>query len=182
MKIRKGKNMWKKLVLAAAMCLMVFQMTGLSAQAASLEEKENAQGVLGQIKQELKEALEEVDEETIKEIFSFMKDKVKEGELTSSEDILAAVEEGEEKFGVKMDEEDAKKLVETMEKLENMGFSMEYVVEKADALYDSYGADFVEHIDELVTGAVKNAASSVANGFFQGLKKSVKSFFQNLFQ
>lgn len=181
MEIRKAEGMWKKLVITAAMCFMVFQMTGLCVWASPSDVKENAQSVMEQIKQELEEALDSVDEETVKEIFSFLKDKVKEGELTSSEDILKAVEEGEEKFGVKMDEADAKKLVETMEKLENMGFSMEYVIEKADALYDSYGADFVEHMDELVTGAVKNAAASVANSFFQGLKKSVKSFFQNLF-
>ena len=96
--------------------------------------------------------------------------------------IKNAIKEGEEKFDVEIDEADAKKLVETMEKLEDMGFSIEYVVQKADSLYQEHGADFVEHVDEVVTGAVKDAASNVANSFFEGLKTSVKSFFQNLFQ
>ena len=68
-----------------------------------------------------------------------------------------------------------------MEKLEDMGFSAEYVVEKAGSLYEEYGTDFVEHTDELVKGAVKNAASNTINSFWKNLKSSVKNFFTNLF-
>ena len=68
-----------------------------------------------------------------------------------------------------------------MEKLEALGFSAEYIVEKTESMYQEYGADFVDHVDEVVTGAVKNAASNVISSFFNGLKDSVKSFFNNLF-
>lgn len=56
-----------------------------------------------------------------------------------------------------------------------------YVVEKAGSLYEEYGADFVDHADELVKGAVKNAATNAANSFWQNLKNSIKGFFANLF-
>ena len=68
-----------------------------------------------------------------------------------------------------------------MEKLEDMGFSAEYMVDKTESLYEEYGADFVDHVDEVVTGAVKNAASNAVNSFFGNLKKSVQNFFSNLF-
>lgn len=172
----------KKFVMSAIACLMALCLFPMSAMAAGKDTAESATGVIEQIKQELKEAFDSVDEETTKEIFSFIKEKVDEGELDSAQDIKNAIKEGEEKFNVEIDEADAKKLVETMEKLEDMGFSIEYVVQKADSLYQEHGADFVEHVDEVVTGAVKDAASNVANSFFEGLKTSVKSFFQNLFQ
>lgn len=80
-----------------------------------------------------------------------------------------------------MNKEDARKLVDAMERLEDMGFSAEYMIEKTESLYQEYGADFVDHVDEVVTGAVKNAASSAVSSFFGNLKKSVSSFFSSLF-
>ena len=55
------------------------------------------------------------------------------------------------------------------------------MIEKTESLYQEYGADFVDHVDEVVTGAVKNAASSAVSSFFGNLKKSVSSFFSSLF-
>ncbi|MDO4463385.1 MAG: DUF1002 domain-containing protein [Bacillota bacterium] len=152
-----------------------------SAAAGKTAETQDASDLIGQIKQQLEAAFEHVDEETIGEVISFVKEKVQEGKLDSPEEIQSAIEEGEEKFQVEINEEAAQKLVQTMEKLEQMGFSAEYIIEKAEGLYKEYGADFVDHVDEVVTGAVKNAAENVINNFFEGFKNSIKSFFQNLF-
>lgn len=67
-----------------------------------------------------------------------------------------------------------------MEKLEDMGFSGEYVMEKAKELYDEHGTGFVDHIDEVVAGAVKDAVAGAASGFFSNLWESTKSFLKNL--
>ncbi|MDE6975559.1 MAG: hypothetical protein K2P13_00940 [Lachnospiraceae bacterium] len=67
-----------------------------------------------------------------------------------------------------------------MKKLEDLGFSGEYVMEKAGELYDEHGVKFVDHIDEVVTGAVKDAVADAAGGFFSNLWESTKSFFKNL--
>ncbi len=137
--------------------------------------------LVGQVKEQLKEVFSDIDQETAEEVFSFLKDKSKDGNLSSQEGILDAIEEGKEKFGVEISEKDAEELVDTMEKLEGLGFSAEYVIDKTENLYQQYGEDFVEHVDEVVTGAVKNAASNVVNQFFDNLKSSVKSFFGGLF-
>ena len=54
------------------------------------------------------------------------------------------------------------------------------VMEKAKELYDEHGTGFVDHIDEVVAGAVKDAVAGAASGFFSNLWESTKSFLKNL--
>lgn len=141
----------------------------------------DAADILEQAKEKLTRAFEHIDEETGSQIFTFLKDKIEEGALESDENLEKALREGEEKFGIKINREDAKELVATMERLEKLGFSAGNVVEKAAGLYEEYGAGFVDHVDEIAMDAVKNAVSNAAGGFFDALKNSVKNFFKNLF-
>lgn len=169
----------KTILLALVAMLLVVPMPVHGA--GSDGESKDAGNLLSQVKEQLREAFSDIDQETAEEVFSFLKDKSKDGDLSSQEGLLEAIEEGKEKFGVEISEKDAKELVDTMEKLEDLGFSAEYVIDKTENLYQEYGEDFVEHVDEVVTGAVKNAASNAVNHFFDNLKNSVKSFFGGIF-
>lgn len=176
----RGKPVWRAglgLIALAVMLLLV----PVRVHAAGELSDADAADVFSQIKQQLSAAFEEMDQETAEEVFSFLKDKLAESDYGSEEGLQSIIKEGKDKFGVEVDKEDARKLVDAMEKLEDMGFSAEYVVDKTESLYQEYGAGFVDHVDEVVTGAVKNAASNAVNGFFENLKKSVKDFFSNLF-
>lgn len=174
--------MKKKIIMILPSLLALFLVFGVPAKAASEDSPVGAAGdVIGQVKQELTAIFENVDEETAGEVFSFLKEKISEGNLSSEEGLLNAIHEGKEKFGVEIEKEDARKLVDTMNKLEGMGFSAEYVLDKTESLYQEYGAEFVEHVDEIVAGAVKNAASNAVGSFFGNLKESVKNFFVSLF-
>lgn len=137
-------------------------------------------GMLGGVKDKLSEAIAGMDEGTVGEVLNFVKEKVSDGSLKTEDGLTQAIREGEEKFGVTVDREDAQKVVDTMEKLEDMGFSGEYVMEKAKELYDEHGTGFVDHIDEVVAGAVKDAVAGAASGFFSNLWESTKSFLKNL--
>ncbi len=137
-------------------------------------------GMLGGVKDKLSEAIAGMDEGTVGEVLNFVKEKVSDGSLKTEDGLTQAIREGEEKFGVMVDRADAQKVVDTMEKLEDMGFSGEYVMEKAKELYDEHGTGFVDHIDEVVTGAVKDAVAGAASGFFSNLWESTKSFLKNL--
>lgn len=170
--------MKRKIVIAV---LLVFFTAGAFPAGVRASEAGTVQGVLDQLKQQLSAAFDGMDQETAGEVFDFLKDQAADGNLSSGEGIQKAIDEGQEKFGVTISEADAKELVDTMEKLEDLGFSAEYVVDKAGSLYDEYGADFVDHADELVKGAVKNAASNAVSSFWQNLKNSIKKFFANLF-
>lgn len=83
------------------------------------------------------------------------------------------VQELAKQFDVELSQEDAQKLVDTMEKLEELGVSPDVVKEKASELYEKYGKDCVEHVQEAVTDAVKDAAGSAAQNFADNVKRSV---------
>lgn len=137
--------------------------------------------LLGDAKDKLSEAVADLDNETVKEIFSFVQEKIRDGSLKTENGLEDAIREGEDRFGVTINEEDAKKVVDVMEKLESMGFSGEYVIEKAEELYDEYGADFVDHANEVVADTLQEAVTNAAEGFFSNLWESTKNFFKNLF-
>ena len=167
------------LLLAFMLLFLLFPVSVFAEEAGT--ENQEATDILSQVKQQLSAVFENVDQETAEEVFAFLKEEIKEGNLNSDEGLLRAIEEGKEKFGVEVSKEDARKLVDAMEKLEEIGFSAEFVMGKAETLYQQYGADFVEHVDELLTDAVKNAATNAMNSFWDNLKKSIKDFFTNLF-
>lgn len=169
--------MKKKIMMSVVWLFLIVMSAGTTVHAS----EKDAVGIVDQIKQQLSEAFDAMDQDTAVEVFAFLKAQVSEGNLASGEGIQKAITEGEKKFGVELDEADAKALVDTMEKLEDMGFSAEYVVEKAESLYGEYGAEFVDHTDELVKGAVANAAQNVLDSFWNNLKSSVKGFFDGLF-
>lgn len=140
----------------------------------------NVSDAVEQIREQLGDVFENMDQETAGELFRFLKEKIAEGKLDSKEGIQDMIEEGEEKFDTQIDEETVKKMVETMEKLEKMGFSAETVIDKAQKLYEDYGADFADHVDELVKDAVKDAAQNAAESVLQNVKNSAKAFFSRI--
>lgn len=175
-------------VLLAAVIIGVWGFWGTEAVAA----EESAAGghellagideLLGEAKEKISQAFEKIDEETAGEMFDFVKEKVADGSLKTEEGLSKAIEEGENKFGVNIDKEDAEKVVAVMEKLEDMGFSGEYVIDKAKELYGSYGAEFIEHAEEAVEGAVEDAVTNAISSFFHNLWEEIKTFFENLFK
>lgn len=133
------------------------------------------------VKEQIEEALEKIDTETAEEIFDFIKEKISDGSLKTEEGLKKAIEDGEQQFGVNIDEATAQKVVDTMEKLEEMGFSAEELVDKAKGLYEKYGAEFIDHANEAIAEAVEEAVKDAATGFFENLWEGAKNFFQNLF-
>lgn len=131
---------------------------------------------------ELTEAVKNVSNEDIEQLIAYVKEKVANGELETDEDIRAAITEGEERFGVNLAEADVQKIIDLMNKLEDMGLNSEYLISQAEKLYNKYGADIVNRADEAITEAVNDAVSQAADGFFESIKKSLKDFWNGLFQ
>lgn len=134
---------------------------------------------------ELAEAAKNVSSEEIEQLIAYIKEKVAKGQLETEDDIRAAIEEGEEQFGVVLTEEEVQRIIDLMNKLESMGLNSEYLLSQAEKLYNKYGADIVNRADEAITeavnDAVKEAATEAADGFFESVKKTVKDFWNSLF-
>ena len=165
------------LIAGAGLCVPV---TAQAADTAKSTESMDAEELPGDVKEKISDAVAEMDPKTVKEIFQFVSEKLSDGSLDTEDGLKAAIQESEEKFGITIKEADARKVVEAMQKLEDMGFSADYVLNKAESLYDKYGADFVDHTNEIIKGAVENAVKNAAESFFSNLWQSTKNFFSGL--
>lgn len=154
----------------------------VSAAESSAGEELDVEELFSDVEEKVSEALADIDKEKAGEIFDFIKEKVADGSLESEEGIQAAIAEGEAKFGVTIDESTAQQVVNVMEKLEDMGFSGEEIVNKAKNLYDTYGADFLEHANEAFTEVVEEAVENAVTSFFGNLWENIKTSVGNLFQ
>lgn len=171
--------MKKRLIAMGLILMFCIQASAIEVQAAEDTEVDLAEMFSG-VKEQMEEALEQMDTQTAEEIFDFVKEKISDGSLKTEEGLEKAIEEGEEKFDVTIDKATAQTVVDTMEKLEAMGFSGEELVEKAKGLYEQHGADFVDHANEAITEAVEDAVTDAVSGFFENLWKDTKNFFSNL--
>lgn len=131
---------------------------------------------------ELAKAAENVNSEEIEQLIAYIKEKVANGELETEQDIRKAVAEGEEKFHVTLTEEEVKRIVDLMNKLDGMGLDGSYLISQAEKLYNKYGADIVNHADEAISEAVSDAVSHAAGGFWESIKSSVKGFLDGIFK
>lgn len=150
-------------------------------QGYSLSDISSPTELVDAVKDQLDGIFQNLDEETAKELFSFAQDKAADGSLDTEAGISETIAEGEEKFGVSIDEEDAKQVVKVMNQLEDLGFDSGKIVEDASKLYDKYGSDFVDHVDEVVKDAVTDAVATAAKSFFASMWEAIKDFFRNLF-
>ncbi len=171
-----------KKVLIVSASVLIFTFGGITASASE------GQDVTGQVQEymdEIKDMIGDMDESTINEAFTFLKEKAAEGGLKNEEDIQKAVEEGKEKLGVEVEDKYIKEMLEIVNTLEDMGFDSEKLIAKAENMYQEYGADFVDHSQELVVEAVKDSVGTIIKNavleFFRMLGQSIKDFFVNLF-
>lgn len=172
-----------KKLMALMMMILVLGGSPVAVQAA--EGTEDITGLVRQYQDNLKELLNGMDESTVEEAFSFIKDKAAEGNLSSDAGLAEAIQESKEKFGVEIREKDVEEVLEVVNTLEEMGFDSEKIIAKAEAMYEEYGADFVDHAEEIVVDAVKDSLGTIIKKaiveFFRMLGESIKKFFMDLF-
>lgn len=125
-------------------------------------------------------AMEDADSQDIEELIAFVKAKVAAGGLDSDDQIRSAIEEGEDKFGVTLTEDEINQIIAIMQKINQLGLDPNVLVAQAEDLYSKFGKDFLKNLD---TDAIaKEVAKSAASGFFAKIGDAIKGFFAGLFQ
>ena len=125
-------------------------------------------------------AMEDADNQDIEELIAFVKAKVAAGGLDSDDQIRSAIEEGEDKFGVTLTEDEINQIIAIMQKINQLGLDPNVLVSQAEDLYSKFGKDFLKNLD---TDAIaKEVAKSAASGFFAKIGDAIKGFFAGLFQ
>ena len=109
-------------------------------------------------------AMQDADSQDIEELIAFVKAKVAAGGLDSDDQIRSAIEEGEDKFGVTLTEDEINQIIAIMQKINQLGLD----------------PNFLKNLD---TDAIaKEVAKSAASGFFAKIGDAIKGFFAGLFQ
>ena len=125
-------------------------------------------------------AMQDADSQDIEELIAFVKAKVAAGGLDSDDQIRSAIEEGEDKFGVTLTEDEINQIIAIMQKINQLGLDPNVLVSQAEDLYSKFGKDFLKNLD---TDAIaKEVAKSAASGFFAKIGDAIKGFFAGLCQ
>ena len=149
-------------------------MSGESVSDTTLETAMNELITTGEI------AMQDADSQDIEELIAFVKAKVAAGGLDSDDQIRSAIEEGEDKFGVTLTEDEINQIIAIMQKINQLGLDPNVLVSQAEDLYSKFGKDFLKNLD---TDAIaKEVAKSAASGFFAKIGDAIKGFFAGLFQ
>lgn len=89
-------------------------------------------------------AMQDADSQDIEELIAFVKAKVAAGGLDSDDQIRSAIEEGEDKFGVTLTEDEINQIIAIMQKINQLGLDPNVLVSQAEDLYSKFGKDFLK--------------------------------------
>lgn len=126
---------------------------------------------------------EETQSPDAESVMQWVIGKVSDGELDigDEESIRSAIAEGEQEFGITLNETEKERLVTVLQSIDSLELSAEEMLGQAQELYRKYGADVVNEANEIINDAVGDAVKGAAEGFFQSIIEAVKDFFKGLF-
>ncbi|MDD6201416.1 MAG: DUF1002 domain-containing protein [Lachnospiraceae bacterium] len=116
--------------------------------------------------------------EEVEELVAYIKAKLAAGELESDEDIEGAIQEGEQKFGVTLTDEEKEKILEVMHKIKELGLDPQKLLNQAEDLYKKFGNELFDQTEDVIK---KSLGESVQN-YFSTMSDRFKDFFTNLFK
>ena len=113
-------------------------------------------------------------DEEVEALIAYIKAKLAAGELNNEEDIRKAIDEGEVKFGVTLNDDEKQKIVDFMMKIKKLGLDPNMLLDQAADLYDKFG-------DELLVKAQDESFFSGLGEMFSLWGTSIANFFKGLF-
>ncbi len=187
----KRKNKWIcALLLGVLVCSM--QVSAAPVQSACVP---GGTELLAKQDMDVSKLKDDMSKEDIQALLKWLKEKIDKGELDVSDEtsVRAAIEAGEEEFGVSFTEKEKDKIVSVLSKLNAIGLSGEKLLGEAEKLFEKYGSgildqteetlrETVEEANEAINETAKEVTKEAAKGFLQRMKESVKGFFVKLFQ
>lgn len=122
-------------------------------------------------------AVENIDNKKVENLIAFVKGKIAIGNIENAEDILNAIQDGEQEFNITLTEEQKHQLIKLMEKIDNLGLSPEKLLEQAKDFYKKYGSELFNDAQEKVKETVSNSILD----YFSDMLERIKSLFHNFF-
>lgn len=110
-------------------------------------------------------------DEEVEALIAYIKAKLAAGELETEDDIRKAIKEGEQKFGVSLDESEEQQIIDFMLKIKKLGLDPNVLLDQAADLYSKFGDELLNKAtDDGFLSGLGNIVDSIAD-FFKGLFK-----------
>ncbi|MBR1873519.1 MAG: DUF1002 domain-containing protein, partial [Eubacterium sp.] len=122
--------------------------------------------------------VESVGSEKAAQLMAVIKDAVVKDNLSSDEDIMKAIEDGADKVGVTLSDEEKQKIMELMKKIGSLDLDIGALERSAQSIYDmlsNSGIDLGE-----AGGWFSKIFSSIGD-FFAGIGNAIEDFFKGIF-
>lgn len=119
--------------------------------------------------------------EDIEQLVAYIKAKMASGELQTDDDIKAAIEEGETKFGISLSEEEVQQIVDVMNKIKELGLDPNDLLSQAQDLYSKFGDDLFTNAENVIKTSISDSVSGYLSDLGQTISGKVNSFFKKLF-
>lgn len=168
----------KKILLMGVMWCCMFLMMGTKVEAAEHFDFEVSQEQL-QILKDMAQLLKDHPEE-VKELIAYVKDKYENDELSSAEDIYAAIAEGEAEFHITLSEEERQNLVLIYQKVSDMGLDVGNVLDQTVKVYEKYGDEVFNDSSAAVKEVVAGTVSQTFKQFMTDLKYRIWDYVKGL--
>ena len=147
------------------------EMAGVSVSDSTLDTAMNELVTTGELENSGAES------EDVEQLVAYIKAKLAAGELNTDEDIKKAIDEGENKFGVSLTDDEKAKIVDVMHKIKDLGLDPQKLLDQAQDLYKKFGNELLTNTEE----AVKKGVSDSMKNFFTEMSDRVQNFFKGLF-
>ena len=119
--------------------------------------------------------------EDIEQLVAYIKAKMASGELQTDDDIKAAIEEGETKFGISLSDEEVQQIVDVMNKIKELGLDPNDLLSQAQDLYSKFGDDLFTNAENVIKTSISDSVSGYLSDLGQTISGKVNSFFKKLF-
>lgn len=142
------------------------EMTGKAMEDNVVDAALNELVITGQLEQ----SIDGLSDEEVEEFIAYVKSVIAENDLSSEEDINAAIDDACQKYNVTLSDSERQQIVSLLLKITSLGIDLDGLVDYAKNLYDSYK-----------DGNGIDLSGISGKGFFSGLLSGIKDFIKNLF-
>lgn len=141
-------------------------MTGEEPDEENVDAALNEMVITGQIEEDSSQ-----EPEQIEGMIADLKQQVAGGEISSEQEMQAAIDDAQKEFQISLTEEQQQQLLDLLQKLQNIDLNLSDLKQQAQSIYDK--------LNDM--GINVNSIRQEAGGFFSRLFQAIKDFFTNLF-
>ena len=177
---KAGKFLLTLILFALGVCLIAFVMM----VGKTYSVKKDSQNVsLSEAASETAEAVKKLsvnaDADTVSGIMEYIKGKSDDGSLSTKEGVKAAIKEGAENYNVEIPDSTVEEISDAVSTLESLGFSTDSLVDATEGVYEKYGVDFMDHMEEAFVEAAKDTAASTAENIWESVEDTISGIFSS---